>query len=215
MSLPRFIAVEGPLRVGKTSLTRLIAERLHAQPLLDNEDNPFLKDFYAGRSGAAFHAQMFFLIQRYRQLRSAPLAVSPFPVVADYLFAKDKIFACINLSNEELAVYESYYQTLKEPLPAPDLVIYLQATREILRKRISSKNIASEAEISDEYLDEVVKAYEHFFARYRASDLLVVNTTELDFVHRTRDLEELLRGLSQPVRGTQYFLPLGTPLESG
>jgi len=213
MTPPHHIAIEGPLRVGKSSLARLVAERLRAQPLLDTEHNPFLKDFYEGRPGAAFRAQMSFLIQRFRQLKNASLAGSRSPLVADYLFEKDKIFAYISLGDEELGVYESYYELLKEQLPVPDLVIYLQATPEVLRRRIARKDIASEANISDEYLLEVVRAYEHFFSHYKASDLLVINTTELDFVERSRDLEELLRGLTQPVKGTQFFLPLGSPMD--
>ncbi len=211
MTPPHYIAIEGPIRVGKSSLARLLAERLRAQPLLDTEENPFLKRFYGGQPGAAFAAQMFFLMQRFRQIEAASIAGSRAPVVADYLFEKDKIFAYINLSDEEIGVYDRYYQLLKERLPAPDLVIYLQASPEVLRRRIARKDLASEANISDEYLREVIRAYEHFFTRYKASDLLVVNTTELDFVERSRDLEELLRGLTQPVQGTQFFLPLGSP----
>ncbi|MBI3665590.1 MAG: deoxynucleoside kinase [Acidobacteria bacterium] len=205
MTPPHFIAIEGPVRVGKTSLARLVAERLRARLLLDNENNPFLKGFYTVRPGAAFQAQMFFLIERFRQLKNASIATSRSPVVADYLFEKDKIFACINLGDEELGVYDQYYDLLKEQLPTPDLVIYLQASPEVLRRRIARKDIASEANISDEYLIEVGKAYEHFFSHYRASDVLVINTTELDFVERSRDLEELLRGLTQPIKGTQFF----------
>lgn len=210
---PHYIVIEGPLRVGKTSLTKLVAERLRALALFDNEDNPFLKPFYASEAGAAFRAQMFFLMERYRQLKNASIPTSRSPVVADYLFEKDKLFAYINLSDEELGVYDGYYELLKEQLPLPDLVIYLQATPEVLRRRIARKDIRSEANISDEYLREVVRAYDHFFSHYKASDLLVVNTTDIDFVERSRDLEELLRGLTQPVKGTQFFLPLGSPAD--
>jgi deoxyadenosine/deoxycytidine kinase len=213
MTPPHYIAIEGPVRVGKSSLTKLIADRLHARPIFENENNPFLKEFYEGRSGAAFRAQMFFLIERFRQLKNAAINASRDPVVADYIFEKDKIFAYVNLNDQELGVYDGYYELLKEQLPVPDLVIYLQASPEVLRRRIARKDIASEAHISEEYLQEVVKAYEHFFAHYKASDLLVVNTSELDFVERSRDLEELLRGLTQPVKGTQFFLPLGSPSE--
>jgi deoxyadenosine/deoxycytidine kinase len=201
------------VRVGKSSLARLIAERLRAVAVFDNENNPFLKGFYQSRPGAAFGAQMFFLIERYKQLKNTSVSTSRSPVVADYLFEKDKLFACINLSDDELTVYESYYALLKEQLPVPDLVIYLQATPEVLRRRIARKDIQSEANISDEYLHEVGRAYEHFFSHYKSSDLLVVNTTELDFVERSRDLEELLRGITQPVKGTQFFLPLGAPVD--
>ena len=210
MTSPHYIAIEGPVRVGKSSLAGLVAERIRARAIHDTEANPFLKDFYAAR-GAAFQTQMHFLVHRYRQLRDAGIAASSAPVVADYIFEKDKLFACLNLADDELAVYESYYELFREQLPRPDLVIYLQATPEVLRKRIARKDIQAEANISDEYLHEVVRAYEHFFAHYKLSDLLVVNTSELDFVERSRDLEELLRGLTQPVKGTQYFLPLGAP----
>jgi len=211
MKPPHYIVIEGPVRVGKSSLTRLVADRLRARPLHDSEENPFLKDFYTGKPGAGFRAQMYFLIHRFRQLKNASIGTSRTPVVADYLFEKDKLFACITLADEELAVYDQYYDLLKEQLPVPDLVVYLQATPEVLRRRIARKDIQAEANISDAYLREVVRAYEHFFAHYKSSDLLVVNTTELDFVERSRDLEELLRGLTQPVKGTQYFLPLGSP----
>ncbi len=213
MTPPHYIAIEGPIRVGKSSLAKLVADRLRARPLLDNENNPFLKGFYTGQPGSGFRAQMFFLIERFRQIKNASIATSRSPVVADYLFEKDKLFAYINLGDEELGVYESYYELLKEQLPVPDLVIYLQATPEVLQRRIARKDIRAESNISDEYLREVVRAYEHFFSHYKASDLLVINTTELDFIERSRDLEELLRGLTQPVKGTQFFLPLGSPAD--
>ena len=131
------------------------------------------------------------------------------PVVADFLFEKDKIFAYVNLDNEELKVYERYFELFAQGLKPPDLVIYLQATPEVLRERIARKKSAAESHISREYLEEVVRAYEHFFFRYSASDLLVINTSEIDFVERNADLQQLLRRLQEPVKGTQYFLPLG------
>src|SRR6266581_85450 len=145
--LPRFIVIEGPLRVGKTTLARILAERLHARRIYDCEDNPFLADFYNAKPGSA--------------------------------------------------------------LPAPDLVIYLQAKPEVLRARIAKKASRDEARISLEYIEEVARAYEHFFFRYAASDLLVINTSDIDFVERSEDLQLLLRRLQEPVKGTQYFLPLG------
>ncbi|HUX68591.1 MAG TPA: deoxynucleoside kinase [Terriglobales bacterium] len=207
---PRYLAIEGPIRVGKSSLARILAERHHAQLLLEPEDNPHLAGFYAGQPGAAFRAQMHFLLQRYRQL--APLGPErPWGgVVADYIFAKDKIFAYINLSDAELAVYNQYYELLRPQIAVPDLVIYLQATPEVLRQRLARRNLASEQEVSDEYLREVVKAYDHFFFRYDQSDLLVINTSEIDFVEQDADLQELMRRLEEPVAGTQYYLPLGS-----
>jgi deoxyadenosine/deoxycytidine kinase len=209
---PRFIAVEGPLRVGKSTLAQILADRMHARRILDCEDNPFLSDFYREKSGAAFRAQMYFLMERQRRLRDALVETSPGapagPVVADYLLEKDKIFAYINLDNIDLQLYERYYSMLTAGLRAPDLVIYLQATPEVLQKRIARKRAPAEGRISRAYIAEVVRAYEHFFFRYSASDLLVVNTSEIDFVDRNEDLQQLLRRLQEPVKGTQYFLPL-------
>jgi deoxyguanosine kinase len=208
--LPRYIAVEGPIRVGKSTLANIIAERLHAQRVLEPEDNPFLRSFYEGEPGAAFQAQFSFLVSRFEQLRALDVNHSSHKaVVADYIFEKDKLFACINLNDTELAVYNRYYDMFRDQLPTPDLVIYLQATPEVLKKRLKKKKAPGEKAINDEYLEEVVKAYEHFFFHYTASDLLVVNTSEIDFVDRHEDLQELLRRLTEPIKGTQYFLPLG------
>jgi deoxyguanosine kinase len=203
--------VEGPIRVGKSTLANIIADRLNAQRVIEPEDNPFLRAFYEGERGAGFQAQFAFLVRRFEQLRA--LEVGPKSrktVVADYIFEKDKIFAYINLSDPELEVYNRYYQLFRDQLPAPDLVIYLQASPDVLKKRLRKKNVAGETSVSYDYIDEVVKAYEHFFFHYTSSDLLVVNTNDIDFVERHTDLQELLRRVSEPIRGTQYFLPLGS-----
>lgn len=208
---PQYIAVEGPIRVGKSTLANIIADRLNAQRVIEPEDNPFLRAFYEGERGAGFQAQFAFLVRRFEQLRA--LEVGPKSrktVVADYIFEKDKIFAYINLSDPELEVYNRYYQLFREQLPAPDLVIYLQASPDVLKKRLRKKNIAGETSVSDDYIEEVVKAYEHFFFHYTSSDLLVVNTNDIDFVEHHTDLQQLLRRVSEPIRGTQYFLPLGS-----
>ena len=208
---PRLIAVEGPIRVGKTSLADILADRLHAERLRDVEDNPFLGPFYNEKRGAAFQAQLYFLVERFNQWRALDVASSSRQtIVSDYLFERDKIFAYLNLSDAELRLYDELYRLLAEQAPVPDLVIYLQAKPEVLRKRIAKKNAAMESRISREYLEEVVKAYEYFFFHYRSSDLLVVETSEIDFVDRNEDLDQLLARLSQPVKGTQYFLPLGS-----
>jgi deoxyguanosine kinase len=206
---PRYIVVEGPIRVGKSTLARALAERLHARRIFDCDDNPFLSDFYDEKPGSAFGAQMHFLYERHRRLIEAEIESEASPVVGDFLFEKDKIFAYINLNNEELKLYEKYFDSLAPSVPAPDLVIYLQATPEVLGKRVSKKGDPAETEISSEYLEAVANAYEHFFFRYSASNLLVVDTSEIDFVERNEDLQELLRRLRQPVKGTQYFLSLG------
>ena len=206
---PRFISIEGPLRVGKSTLARILAERLHARRVYDCEDNPFLTDFYEEKSGSAFRAQMYFLLERQKRLREALAVDSPAPLLSDFLMEKDRIFANLNLDDEELKLYERYYDVLAREIPPPDLVIYLQAKPETLRARIAKKAAKSESHISPEYVEEVARAYEHFFFRYEASDLLVINTSDIDFVERSEDLQQLLRRLQEPVKGTQYFLPLG------
>ena len=209
--LPRYIAVEGPIRVGKSTLARVLGERLAAQRVIEPEDNPFLKAFYEGEPGAAFQAQLAFLIRRFEQLRALDLGPqSNKTVVADYIFEKDKLFACLNLNDHELDIYNRYFNYFREQVPTPDLVIYLQATPEVLKKRLKKKNALGEKAISEDYLMEVVKAYEHVFFHYTQSDLLIVNTSEIDFVDRNEDLQELLKKVSAPIKGTQYFLPLGS-----
>lgn len=208
--LPRYIAVEGPIRVGKSTLASILADRLNAQRVMEPDSNPFLRAFYEGERGAAFQAQFAFLAQRFEQLRALDLGPqSQKTVVADFIFEKDKLFAYLNLNDQELETYNLYYNYFREQLPTPDLVIYLQAAPEVLKKRLKKKNAPSERSVSDEYLEEVVKAYEHFFFHYTSSDLLIVNTSDIDFVDRNEDLQELLRKVTEPIKGTQYFLPLG------
>jgi len=206
---PRHIAIEGPIRVGKSTLAKVLAEQLHARRIFDADDNPFLTDFYDEKPGSAFRAQMYFLYERHRRLLDTGPEANPAPIVSDFLFEKDKIFAYLNLDNEELKLYERYFEMLAPSVPAPDLVIYLQAKPEVLRKRVSKKGDPAETQISPEYVEAVANAYEHFFFRYSGANLLVVDTSEIDFVERNQDLQELLRRLRQPVKGTQYFLPLG------
>jgi len=209
--LPRYIAVEGPIRVGKSTLASILAERLNAQRVTDPEQNSFLASFYEGTAGAAFQTQFTFLIRRFEQLQALDLGGrSQKVIVSDFIFEKDKMFACLNLNDQELDTYNRYYNYFREQLPTPDLVIYLQATPEVLKKRLKKKNVAAEKAMSEEYLEEVTKAYEHFFFHYTSSDLLIVNTSEIDFVERNEDLLELLRKVSAPIKGTQYFLPLGS-----
>lgn len=213
---PKFIAVEGPICVGKSTLARVLAERLHVRCVVEPEGNPFLGRFYQGAAGMAFPAQMWFLKERHEQMRRLSqertangASAWQGPVIADYLFEKDKLFAYINLSDAELDLYNHYYQMLRADVPNPDLVIYLQASADVLKQRLKRKGLAQERALSDAYLQQVVQAYEHFFFHYSASDLLVVDTSQLDFVHRNRDLQLLLKRLSEPIKGTQYFLPLG------
>jgi deoxyguanosine kinase len=207
---PRFIAIEGPIRVGKSTLAGILAETLQARRIVEPENNPFLDRFYQEMSGMSLATQMWFLVERYDQMRPLAKELSgsdPRPIVSDYLFEKDKLFAYINLTDSELALYNRYYQTFRNEVPTPDLVIYLQASPEILKQRLRRKGLTQEQAISDEYIEQVAKAYEHFFFHYTASDLLVVDTSEIDFVNREQDLALLLKRLSEPIKGKQYFLP--------
>ena len=208
---PRFIAVEGPLRVGKSSLAAILADHLRARRITEPENNPFLDRFYQAQPGMAFATQMWFLKERHAQLSEIQWGERTdlsTPIVSDYLFEKDKLFAYLNLSDAELDLYRHYYQMLRESVPTPDLVVYLQATPDVLRQRLRRKGVPGERTISDAYIQKVVEAYDHFFFHYSASDLLVVNTSEIDFVKSDRDLQTLLKRLGEPVQGMQFFLPL-------
>ncbi|MHB1938714.1 MAG: deoxynucleoside kinase [Acidobacteriaceae bacterium] len=216
---PRFIAIEGPIRAGKSTLATLLAQEIGAIRIAEPQQNPFLSQFYRGESSAAFPAQMWFLMSRYEQLcaaaeRDAKSGKSA-PMVADYIFEKDKLFANLNLSDDELALYERQFQYFRDQLPTPDLVIYLQTSPKMLRTRLARKAVPEERAISGRYLEQVAEAYEHFFFHYTASDLLIVNTDDIDFVRNNEDLQTLLRRLKEPVRGTQYFLPLGNGEKGG
>src|SRR5258708_1065695 len=207
--LPRWIAVEGPIRAGKSSLAHILAERMGARRISEPDNNPFLERFYRGEHDAAFPAQMWFLHERHQQMIREKTAKRDVPLVSDYIFEKDKLFAYINLSDAELDLYNRYYNLFRNDVPAPDLVIYLQATPEVLKQRLKRKDIPNERAISESYLEQTVRAYEHFFLHYTACDLLVVNTSDIDFVNNNSDLQMLMRRLAEPVKGTQYFLPLG------
>jgi deoxyadenosine/deoxycytidine kinase len=207
----RLVAVEGPIGVGKTSLVERLAGRFEANAILEDVSNPFLNDFYADKAGSAFQAQLFFLLNRFQQqraLRQAPL-FERF-TFCDYLFAKDKIFAYLNLNDSELVVYEKLYTLLEEEIPKPDLVVYLSAGTEVLRQRIRRRQRDFEERISIGYLEEVNRAYNHFFFHYRSSPLLVINTSEIDFVQHEADFEELVRQIHAMKPGVQYFTPLGS-----
>lgn len=202
---PLRIAVEGPVRVGKSSLARLLAERMGAALIAEPEDNPFLQRFYAGEPGMAFAAQTWFLRERAAQMRAA--AELSGPVVSDYTFEKNKLFAFLNLSDAELDIYKQMYAS--EPVEyRPDLVVYLKAAPEVLMERLRRKAFLPEQNISREYMAQICDAYEHFFARYTASRLLVVDTTAIDFVHRTGECEALLDRVLQPVHGCEHYAPL-------
>ena len=204
------IVIEGPIGVGKTSLAKLLAEVFHARCLLEKpEENPFLAHFYQDPKKYAFQAQVFFLLTRFQQQREiAQLDLFNQITLSDYLFDKDRIFALLNLDEHELALYEKIFQLLEGRLPTPDLVIFLQAKPEVLLQRIKSRNIPYEKEIELEYLKRLTEAYNYYFFHYDQSPLLVVNTSEIDFVKRKEDLDQLLREIKKMRKGTWYFTPM-------
>ena len=209
---PRYIVVEGPIGVGKTSLAERLASRLDARMSLEvADDNPFLPGFYRDPQRYAFQAQLWFLLNRFRQQQElAAIDLAHQRLVADYLFAKDKIFAYLTLEDHELALYERVQKLLDVHVPIPDLVIFLQANTEALVQRITTRGKPYEREIRKDYLDELNAAYTHFFFHYTASPLLVVNTSDIDFVKKPADLEELVKAVLDTKAGTQYYVPLGS-----
>ncbi|MBI3089419.1 MAG: deoxynucleoside kinase [Candidatus Tectomicrobia bacterium] len=209
---PRYIAVEGPIGVGKTSLVRLLADRLDGRVVLEaSEENPFLEKFYAEARHHAFQTQIFFLLSRYRQqleLSQAPLFERT--TVTDYLFVKDRIFAYLNLDEDELQLYEQLYPLLKARIPTPDLVIFLQASTEVLMRRIAKRQRALEKSITGRYVDQVNQAYNEFFFTYDEAPLLVVNTNEVDFIAHEEDLDDLITKITSLKQGREYYVPLGS-----
>lgn len=209
---PRYIVVDGPIGVGKTSLVDLLSERLGARKLLEvAEDNPFLPTFYKDPRRYAFQTQLWFLLNRFRQQQElGQFDLFRQTLVADYLFAKDKIFAYLTLEDHELALYERVHALLQVRVPTPDLVIFLQATTDALLQRIAIRGKGHEREIGRKYLDDLNAAYTHFFFHYTASPLLVVNTSDIDFVNRREDFEDLIEKIGQTRAGMHYYVPLGS-----
>jgi len=209
---PRHIVVDGPIGVGKTSLVDLLSERLGARKLLEvAEDNPFLPTFYKDPRRYAFQTQLWFLLNRFRQQQElGQFDLFRQTLVADYLFAKDKIFAYLTLEDHELALYERVHALLQVRVPTPDLVIFLQATTDALQQRIAIRGKGYEREIGRKYLDDLNAAYTHFFFHYTASPLLVVNTSDIDFVNRREDFEDLIEKIGQTRAGMHYYVPLGS-----
>ena len=207
----RSIAVEGPIGVGKTSFVELLAARFDAHRVLEQLDNPFLEEFYKDKKGAAFQAQLFFLLNRFRQLQELSQRDLFHQVtLLDYIFPKDKIFAYLNLDDSELLIYDKLYAVLEEQSPRPDLVIFLQAETRVLMERIRQRDRNYERQISDDYINEVNKAYNYFFFHYTQTPLLVIDTNEIDFVHQPEHLDELVEQIKKMERGVQYYKPLGT-----
>ena len=179
--------------------------------MFDERDNPFLSDFYGGRSGAAFQAQLFFTLARHRQqlkLRQGDLFNQT--TVCDYLFERDRIYAFLNLDDNELFIYQRLFDLVARDVPTPDLVLYLQAPTELVKKRVrerESRADVEEAAPSDEYLKELTEAYNHFFFHYTATPLLVVETSHVDLTWGDEAISDLLRQIKTMGRGTQYYVP--------
>jgi deoxyadenosine/deoxycytidine kinase len=207
----RSIAVEGPIGVGKTSFVRLLTKKFDAYTVLEDLNNPFLKAFYEDKEGAAFQAQLFFLLSRHRQLQElAHRDLFHQITLCDYVFPKDKIFAYLNLDDSELLIYDKLYAMLEEQVVKPDMVIYLQAETRTLVERIRGRDRDYEKEISEAYINEVNKAYNYFFFHYNQTPLLVIDTTSIDFVHHEEHLDELIEQIRKMDRGVQYYRPLGS-----
>lgn len=212
MPNPRYIVVEGPIGVGKTSLSELLAERLQARKLLEGpEENPFLFQFYTDMRRYAFQTQLYFLLNRFRQQQElVQFDLFKQSLVSDYLFAKDKIFAYLTLDDNELALYERLHPLLEMRVQKPDLVLYLQASTEVLMRRIQMRARAYERELDRTYLEDVNAAYNHFFFHYSVTPLLVVNTNDIDFVKHKEDFEDLVKQVETVRAGTHYYVPLGS-----
>jgi deoxyadenosine/deoxycytidine kinase len=209
-SAVKYIAIEGVIGAGKTTLAKKIKDRLNAELVLEQfETNPFLEKFYVDRKRYAFQTQMFFLINRYKQqqeLNQENLFIDY--IVCDYIFEKDRVFAYLNLSGEELKLYESIFPLLERTLRKPDLVVYLQSGVDRLMYNIRRRSRRIERNLSRAYIEELSEAYNHYFFRYASTPLLIVNSTDIDFVNNEDDFDELFKEIFRADRGfTEYFKP--------
>ncbi len=207
----QYIAIEGPIGVGKTALASRLAARLDASAVLEETENPFLADFYNARPGSALQAQLFFLLNRHRQqlaLRQGDLFAQA--TVCDYLFDKDKIFAYLNLDDNELFIYQRLFDLLAKDVAAPDLVLYLQAPTDVLARRLRERAADDEGGLlvpAPGYLRELNEAYQHFFFHYTATPLLVVETSHVDLAGSDQALDDLIKQIHDMGRGTRYYVP--------
>jgi deoxyadenosine/deoxycytidine kinase len=208
----RYIAVEGPIGVGKTALARRLATEFGSRLLLEQvEENPFLRKFYEEPDRYAFQTQLFFLLERYRQqCELGQLHLFTQGTVADYLFAKDSIFASITLGADEFHLYQQVFQLLDQRLPRPDLVIYLEARPEVLLRRLRKRDRDFERNIRPEYLEKLTEAFRDYFHRYTEAPLLVINCSDIDFVEHGGDLADLIKEIRGMRQGVQHYIPLGS-----
>ncbi|MBM4379390.1 MAG: deoxynucleoside kinase [Deltaproteobacteria bacterium] len=206
----RYIVVEGPIGVGKSSLTHILSERMTARRVMEVvEENPFLASFYGDRAKYAFQTQMFFLLSRYKQQQELfQQDLFRTNTVSDYLFAKDRIFACLTLDNNELSLYDRVFEALGTRVMKPDLVIYLQARMDVLVQRIKRRGREFERKFDIAYLEQLCRSYNEFFFHYNETPLLVVNTSDIDFVNDEEDLANLLNVVRKTRAGTQHYIPV-------
>ena len=205
-----YIAVEGPIGVGKTSLANLISKELGARLVLEQfEENPFLPEFYKDPERYSFQTQLFFLLQRYRQQQELK-QVDMFQnlLITDYLFVKDRLFASLNLNEKEMLLYDTVANLLEKNIIRPDLVIYLQADTDTLMNNIARRGREMEEDISKDYIDALGQVYTEYFFRYQDSPLVIINTSNIDFVHNENDLKEIINFIRKPVSGTKFFNPV-------
>lgn len=204
-----YIAIEGVIGVGKTSLSRILSEKLNGRLILEKfEDNPFLSDFYKDRERYAFQTQLFFLLSRYRQqMELIQTDVFHQNLVTDYMFIKDKLFAYLNLNEKEVVLYDQLLSLLVKQVPKPDLVIYLQADTERLLNNIKMRGRSFEKNMDKDYIEALNQMYNQFFFRYNETPLLIINTTNIDFVRNNDDLEQVMNYIRQPPAGTKLYHP--------
>jgi deoxyadenosine/deoxycytidine kinase len=209
MSEPNYIAIEGVIGAGKTSLATKLAEQLKAEPLFDDAmNNPFIVDFYKDKKRYGFSAQLFFLLTRYQQQQTlVERDLFAQRIVADYTFVRDHIFAMVNLSPRELILYEKILPLLQANIPRPDLTIYLQTSTPVLLQRIKKRNFGFEKSIDSDYIQELNEAFNYFFFHYDDSPLLVVKTDDIDFVENLNDFENLVEMIKKPITGKKYYVP--------
>ena len=205
-----YIAIEGPIGVGKTSLAQLLSKELGARLVLEDfEDNPFLPDFYNDPERFGFQTQLFFLLQRYRQqqdLRQVDMFQKL--LITDYMFVKDRLFASLNLRDKEMQLYDTVASLLERNIIKPDIVIYLQADTDVLMKNIEKRGRNMERNVTWEYIDALNQVYTEYFFRYQDTPLVIINTNNIDFVENENDLKEVIDYIRQPVSGTKFFNPV-------
>ncbi|NKB87324.1 MAG: deoxynucleoside kinase [Acidobacteria bacterium] len=203
-----YIALDGPIGVGKTSLVNLMVQHLGATKILEDPDNPFLESFYKEETGAAFQAQLYYLLARYQVLTEAGQSdLFSRVTVADFTMQKDRVFAHLTLSDSELLLYEKLYGVLEPQVPKPDLIVYLQGSTDVLVERVQMRDRPAEREISRDYLAQVAEAYAHYYLQYDDTPLLVINTTEIDFVKDTTDFRDLMNQIDAMDAGRRVYVP--------